>query len=52
MRFVSPKTTEQQAILHLHHGRSLLVEQRIAINNHIRSLLLEYGIAGMSGVSD
>lgn len=45
MRFVSPKTPEQQSILHLHHGRSLLVEQRIAISNHMRSILLEYGIA-------
>ncbi len=45
MRFVEPKTPEQQAVLHLHHGRQLLVHQRVALNNHMRSVLLEYGIS-------
>jgi len=44
MRFVKPKTPEQQAVLHLHHGRRLLVRQRIALNNHMRGVLSEYGI--------
>lgn len=45
MRFVSVKTPEQQSVLHLHHGRRLLVQQRVALSNHLRSVLLEYGIA-------
>ena len=44
MRFVQPKTPEQQAVLHLHHGRRLLVRQRIALSNHMRGVLSEYGI--------
>lgn len=44
MRFVAAKTPEQQAVLHLHHGRQLLVRQRVALNNHMRGILLEYGI--------
>lgn len=49
MRFVSPKSPEQQSILHLHHGRGLLVEQRVALSNHIRSVLAEYGIVMRQG---
>jgi len=45
MRFVTPKTPEQQSILHLHHGRQLLVDQRVALGNHMRGVLLEYGIS-------
>jgi transposase len=44
MRFVQPKTPDQQAVLHLHHGRRLLVRQRIALSNHMRGVLSEYGI--------
>ncbi|MDK9723236.1 MAG: IS110 family transposase [Rhodospirillales bacterium] len=44
MRFVQPKQPEQQAVLHLHHGRQLLVRQRIALSNHLRGVLSEYGI--------
>ena len=44
MRFVQPKTPEQQAVLHLHHGRRLLLRQRIALSNHLRGVLSEYGI--------
>jgi transposase len=50
MRFVAPKTPEQQSILHLHHGRRLLVRQRVALSNHMRGVLLEYGIALPQGV--
>jgi len=45
MRFSQLKTPEQQAVLHLHHGRQLLVRQRVALSNHARGILLEYGIA-------
>lgn len=44
MRFAQIKTPEQQAILHLHHSRQLLVRQRVALGNHIRGLLSEFGI--------
>ena len=50
MRFVQPKTPEQQAVLHLHHGRRLLVRQRIALSNHLRGVLSEYGIVLPQGV--
>lgn len=50
MRFVQPKMPEQQAVLHLHHGRQLLVRQRVALSNHMRGVLSEYGIVVPQGV--
>ena len=50
MRFVQSKTPEQQAVLHLHHGRQLLVRQRVALSNHMRGILSEYGIVMPQGV--
>ncbi len=50
MRFALAKTPEQQAILHLHHSRQLLVKQRVATSNHMRGVLLEYGISLPVGV--
>lgn len=53
MRFVAPKTCEQQALLMLHRTRHLLVRQRTAIINAIRAHLTEFGIVagvGRSGV--
>ena len=50
MRFVQPKLPEQQAILHLHHSRQLLVRQRVALSNHMRGVLSEYGIVVPQGV--
>jgi transposase len=50
MRFVQPKTPEQQAVLHLHHARRLLVRQRVALSNHLRGVLSEYGIVLPPGV--
>jgi transposase len=44
MRFVSPKSPDQQAMLHLHHSRRLLVGQRTALINHVRGVLMEFGI--------
>jgi transposase len=44
MRFVQPKTPEQQCVLHLHRARRLLVRQRVALSNHLRGILSEYGI--------
>ncbi len=50
MRFVASKTPEQQSVLHLHHGRQLLVQQRVALGNHMRGILLEYGFSLPQGV--
>ncbi len=50
MPFVQPKLPEQQAVLHLHHGRRLLVRQRVALSNHMRGILSEYGIVLPPGV--
>jgi len=50
MRFVQPKMPEQQSVLHLHHGRRLLVRQRVALSNHLRGVLSEYGIVLPQGV--
>ena len=50
MRFVAAKTPAQQSVLHLHHARQLLVQQRVALGNHMRGILLEYGIALPQGV--
>jgi transposase len=44
MRFVSPKSIEQQDIQSLHRMRSLAVSTRTAVINQIRGLLQEYGI--------
>jgi transposase len=50
MRFVAAKNPEQQAVLHLHHGRQMLVRQRVGLSNHIRGILLEFGITLPQGV--
>ena len=53
MRFVPTKTREQQSILMLHRTRHLLVRQRTATINAIRSHLAEFGIVagvGRNGV--
>ena len=44
MRFVSPKSIEQQDLQSLHRIRSLIVSTRTAVINQIRGLLQEYGI--------
>ena len=44
MRYVEPKTTEQQDIQTLHKIRSRLVGNKTQLANQIRGLLLEYGI--------
>ena len=51
MRFVQPKTPEQQAVLHLHRARRLLVRQRVALSNHLRGILSEYGLVLPQGVN-
>jgi transposase len=51
MRFVAPKTIEQQDIQSLHRIRSRFVQERTAIANQIRGLLLEFGIAISKGIN-
>jgi transposase len=51
MRFVQPKTPEQQCVLHLHRARRLLVRQRVALSNHLRGILSEYGIVLPQGAN-
>lgn len=50
MRFVSPKTIEQQDIQSLHRIRSLLIQERTAMANQIRGLLMEYGLVIAQGL--
>lgn len=49
MRFVSPKSPEQQALQHLHRSRQLLVKQQTALLNHVRATLLEFGLVAPRG---
>jgi len=44
MRFVTPKSLDQQAMLAWHRAKSGYVEERTALLNRIRGLLAEYGI--------
>jgi transposase len=50
MRFVSTKTVEQQDLQSLHRIRSLLIQERTALSNQIRGLLMEYGIIMARGI--
>ncbi len=49
MRFVAVKSPEQQSLLMLHRGRSLLVRQRTMLVNAIRAHLAEFGIVARLG---
>lgn len=51
MRFVSIKTSEQQAVLALHRARQGFVKARTAQGNQIRGLLAEHGIVMPQGIS-
>jgi transposase len=50
MRFVSPKSPEQQALQHLHRSRQLLVRQQTALSNHVRATLMEFGLVVPKGL--
>jgi len=50
MRFVSPKGIEQQDIQSLHRIRSRLIQERTALVNQTRGLLMEYGITIPQGI--
>ncbi len=51
MRQVAPKDEHQQLLQALHRARSQLLGQRTATVNHIRGLLLEFGVALPRGVA-
>lgn len=50
MNFVGIKTTTQQDIIAIHNDRARLVEERTALANEIRGLLLENGITIPQGI--
>ena len=50
MRFVTPKSVEQQDIQAMHRIREELVAQRTAKVNQIRGLVAEYGIVAPVGI--
>lgn len=50
MRFVTPKTAEQQAKAVLFRGRERLVHQRTELVNALRAVLYEYGYAFPNGL--
>jgi transposase len=49
MRFVPVKSAEQQSVLMLHRVRGLLVGQRTALINALRSHLAEFGVVAPQG---
>lgn len=49
MRFVPPKTMEQQSVLMLHKTRDLLIKQRTMLTNSLRSHLTEFGVISAQG---
>ena len=50
MKFVPIKSIEQQDLQALHRARELVMQQRIAVSNQLRGLLMEYGITLPQGV--
>ena len=50
MRFVSPKTVEQQDLQALHRVRSRVMKERKALANQARGLLAEYGVTIAQGI--
>src|SRR5260221_6486390 len=55
MRFVAPKTEQQQAASGIHRVPALLMKQRTAAMNALRGLMAELGIIankGMSGINE
>ena len=50
MSFVAVKGEEQQGLLMLHRSRDLLVRQKVALINALRSHLAEFGIVARTGI--
>lgn len=51
MRFVAPKSIEQEDMQAVHRIRSRLIQERTALVNQIRGLLTEYGIIIAQGIN-
>lgn len=51
MRFVPPKSIEQEDIQAVHRVRSRLIQERTALVNQIRGLLIEFGITISQGIN-
>lgn len=51
MRFVAPKTIEQQSLMALHTARAGFIKARTALSNQIRGLLAEFGVVIPKGLS-
>ena len=49
MRFVEPKTVEQQSVMMLHRVRLMLTRQRTQLGNAIRAHLAEFGLVAPIG---
>jgi len=52
MRFVQPKTSDQQDIQLLHRVRTRLVSRRTSLSNQLRGLLAEYGVVINEGINN
>lgn len=52
MRFVRPKTPDQQAMQMLHRARDLLIRQRTMLVNALRGHLAEFGITVGHGIGN
>ncbi|PQV43260.1 transposase [Paraburkholderia sp. BL21I4N1] len=50
MRFVTIKTPEQQSVLVIHRLRNGFIEERTALVNRLRSLLIEFGVFLPQGI--
>ena len=50
MRFVAPKSREQQSVLMLHRARELLIRQRTMLVNAIRAHMAEFDIVARVGL--
>ncbi len=51
MRFVTPRTEEQQAMSALHCVRDSLVRERVRTTNQMHAFLLEFGISMPRGIA-
>jgi error-prone DNA polymerase len=50
VKFVAPKTLDQQGVLALHTARSLLVKQQTMLGNAMRGLASEFGVIVPKGI--
>ncbi|ASY81490.1 IS110 family transposase [Pectobacterium polaris] len=51
MRFVTPRTEDQQAMYALHRVRDTLVRERVKATNQMHAFLLEFGISMPRGIA-